>query len=185
MDWSSIASKVADAAPILGTLLAGPQGALVGSWIAKKFGTEGADPSVVLDTLNKDAEWSFKLKQLEADHETEILTLQNNLALADLQAEVDTLKAVNGTMQVEAASEKWWVSGWRPFWGFTSGFTFLVVSVFFCYLMYMGILGKQPEALQAIPNLVTSFTMLFGIPGAILGIASYGRNKLKIEQLKK
>jgi len=91
----------------------------------------------------------------------------------------ERLAIVNQTMQAEAKSEHWpqWI--WRPLWGIISAVAFLVVCIFVCYLGYRAISGKDPQAIGMIPLLIGAFTTLFGIPGAILGIAAWGRNKLK------
>lgn len=184
MDWKNIASKVSDAAPLLGGLLGGPAGATVGGWIAKAFGTATGSPDQVLDAMNKDAEWSFKLKELETNKELEIEKLQQQVVMQELVDQLETIKSVNATMQVESASEKWWVSGWRPFIGFVFGGAFAYFTGFVCYLMYLGIINKDAGALAAVPQLIGTATTLFGIPGAILGVTAWGRNKLKVEQLK-
>ena len=92
---------------------------------------------------------------------------------------VERQRMVNGTMQAEAKSDKWWVSAWRPFIGFITGIAFLVCVIFVCILAYKGIVKGDASAMVMIPQLITSFTMLFGIPGAILGIASHHRGKEK------
>jgi len=181
MDWKALGNKVADAAPILGTLLGGPQGAIVGTWIAKKFGTDN-NPESILDTLNKDAEWAFKLKQLESEKALEIERLQTQITLEEIKAHVSSLQAVNETMRSESASEDPWQRRWRPFIGFVFGGSFAVVTLWVCYLMYLALFEKNHEAMRQIPDLVDTFTMLFGIPGAILGVSAWGRNRLKIQR---
>jgi len=56
-----------------------------------------------------------------------------------------------------------------------------VVAVFVCVLGYKAVTGSNPQAIGMIPLLVGAFTTLFGVPGAILGISAWGRNKLKIK----
>lgn len=68
---------------------------------------------------------------------------------------------------------------WGPYLGFISATAFLVVCVFVCFLGYQAITSKDPQAIGMIPLLIGAFTTLFGIPGAILGITAWGRNKLK------
>lgn len=43
--------------------------------------------------------------------------------VAYLKEQTERMKIVNETMRVEAHSEKWWVSSWRPFNGFMFGTT--------------------------------------------------------------
>mgnify|MGYP001176819404 CR=1 FL=1 len=101
----------------------------------------------------------------------------------ELGADTDRIRTVNETMRVEAQAERWWVSGWRPFWGFVSAAAFLVVCGLVCWLAFQAVASRDAEALRMIPELVMSMSVLFGIPAAILGIASWHRGKEKRERL--
>lgn len=100
-------------------------------------------------------------------------------------AEIDSVEArealaqINQTMRAESASDKWWVSGWRPFWGFVSALAFAIVAALVCWLGYQAVRTGNQDALRMVPDLVTAMAMLFGIPGAILGVASWHRGKEK------
>jgi hypothetical protein len=117
---------------------------------------------------NADPETMLKIQQANQSFEVELEKLS-----------VERLKIVNSTMQTEAQSDKWWVSGWRPFIGYITGVAFLVCVIFVCCLAYKGIVDNDTNAMAMIPQMITSFTMLFGIPGAILGIASHHRGHEK------
>ena len=95
------------------------------------------------------------------------------------EGQISLAVAVNTTMQAEAKSEHWPQYSWRPFWGFISAIAFLFVVVLCCYLAYKGVLMGKPEALTMIPQLVFAFAGLFGIAGAILGVASWHRGAQK------
>lgn len=187
IDWKSIGQKVADASPIIGGLLGGPAGAAVGGLLANKFGT-AADPEAVLNSLTADKEWAVKIREIEVEHEKYLAKLEHDLAVArlnaataDMTAAKETILAVNQTMQAESDSEHWLQYSWRPIWGLVSAAAFFVVCVLFCYLAYLAIIEGDQEALRMVPDLVSSFTMLFAIPGGILGVASFWRGKEKIE----
>lgn len=181
MNWKDIAGDVAKAAPVLGTLLGGPAGGMVGGWIAHAFGgNDSSKPEDIIKILQGDAEASVKLKQIELDHEKDIASLQVQLAITELNAARDTVLAVNQTMQAESKSEHWMQWAWRPFIGFITGISFGVVCTFFCILAYDAVVLGKSDALAMIGSLVTSFTSLFAIPGAILGVASYFRGKTKL-----
>lgn len=183
MDWKDLAKHVADASPLLGGLLGGPAGATVGAWIAKAFGSSSGKPEDVLKALTDDAQWAFKLKELEVTHQKDILTLQTQLDVEELKTQVSQIQAVNETMRVEAQSEHWVQYSWRPFWGFSSGLAFFIICVFFCVLAYDAIYGRNTEAMKMIPELVSAFTGLFSIAGAVLGISAWFRGKEKIEKI--
>ena len=95
------------------------------------------------------------------------------------QGEQALATAVNVTMQAEAKSEHWPQWSWRPFWGFASALAFLFVAGLCCVLAYKSVMGGTPEAMAMIPQLVGSFSALFAIPGAILGVTAWHRGKEK------
>lgn len=88
MKWSDIASVVGKSAPLLGTLLAGPGGAAVGSIIASALGT-GGDPDSVSQALAADPQALVKLREIEA---TKTVRLQE-LAADQAKAEISTAAA--------------------------------------------------------------------------------------------
>jgi hypothetical protein len=93
--------------------------------------------------------------------------------------EIKRLMIINKTMQVESQSAKWWVSGWRPFIGFITGIAFAIVCIQIGMITFDAIDKNNKDALNMIPTLIFNYTTLFGIPGAILGIASHHRGMLQ------
>ncbi len=83
MNWKSIAKSVGQAAPLLGTVLAGPAGGAVGSLIASGLGVDGNPESVAAALSDPDA--SVRLKQIEADHRAELESMAVDLAKAELR----------------------------------------------------------------------------------------------------
>jgi len=83
MNWKSIAKSVGQAAPLLGTVLAGPAGGAVGSLIASGLGVDG-NPESVAAALS-DPDTSVRLKQIEADHRAELESMAVDLAKAELR----------------------------------------------------------------------------------------------------
>ncbi len=96
--------------------------------------------------------------------------------------DVERLSIVNDTMRGESKSDKWWVSGWRPFTGFIFGLSFLAVTIFVCAITYKAA-SISPDPMSMIPQIIFNFTTLFAIPGGILGIASHHRGKEKRAQI--
>lgn len=175
MDWKSLGKALVDLGlPSLGGALGGPAGVAIGKVLANKVtGNANATPDEVLAVFDKDRATAMnEARKLELVHEQTLFRLA-----AD--AETKLVESVNATMRSEAASEKWPQYSWRPFWGFASAVAFFACVIYVLILMHMAIIGKQMEALRVIPDLVTSMTMLFGIPGAILGVASWWRGKQK------
>lgn len=183
MSWKKIGETIADQAPLLGKILLGPAGSVAGELISSVFGT-APEPDAVLEAIKKDPESVLKFKEIELNHKVELekIYLESERArlaaeTQQIQEETKQLESVNQTMRVEAATEKWWVSGWRPYWGFISATAFFFVCLLACYLAYEAVMGKDPNAIMMVPNIIFAMTTLFGIPGAILGIASWHRGK--------
>lgn len=184
MDWKELGKTVTKiGAPILGTLLGGPAGASIGAMVASAVDGDASDPAALAQTL-LNPEAALKVRELEANKVVRLRELVVQQATQELAADTARIESVNATMRAESASEKWPQYGWRPYWGFISGTTFLVVCSFVCYLAYKAIMGNNPNAVLMIPQLVGAFTMLFGIPAAILGVASWHRGVEKIEKVK-
>lgn len=137
--------------------------------VAKKV-TGKDDPQAAVDAIKADPALALQLQLGLMEHER-----------AWWAEETKRLESVNQTMREEAKSEDPWSRRWRPFWGFVSAIVFAVVCVYVLILLHVAIIGKDPNALAAIPNVIAQMVLLFGIPGAILGIASWGRSKAHIE----
>lgn len=102
-------------------------------------------------------------------------------AMRGLEVEETTkiIESVNATMRVEATSQHWWVSAWRPFWGAASAVAFVICILCDAALAFYALKTGQQELLNIIPSLVTAQATLFAVPGAILGVASWHRGKEK------
>jgi hypothetical protein len=124
-----------------------------------------------VDAINSDPALSFEFQKAVLDNETELARISMEL-----------VRTVNKTMQTESQSEHWIQYSWRPFWGFVSAFSFLVLVIFVCVLAWRAITKADANAMAMIPQLVFNFTTLFAIPGAILGVTAWHRGKQKREQ---
>lgn len=105
--------------------------------------------------------------------------VKDKIDLEKYKEDTKRLQAVNNTMQKEADSKNWWTSGWRPFIGFITGIAFFVVCIQIGMITFDAIEAKDKDALNMIPTLIFNYTTLFGIPGAILGIASHHRGQMQ------
>lgn len=89
--WKDVGSAVSKAAPVLGTVLGGPVGAIVGSagaLVASALGCE-VDPSEVSKAVKDDPEAFVKLKELEVQNRANLITWQTE----QLKAEVADRKS--------------------------------------------------------------------------------------------
>lgn len=181
MNWKEAGKKiVALGAPVLGTLLGGPAGGAIGTVVASAFGADPADPGDLVHKMDADPEAAVKLKEIEARHRERLEEIGLMRARLLVEQETATVRAVNATMQSEGKSEHWPQYSWRPFWGFSSGLAFLAVCVLVSILAFRAVALADAAAMAMIPQVITSFTTLFTIAGAVLGIAAWGRNRLKL-----
>jgi Holin of 3TMs, for gene-transfer release len=185
MDWKSLGQKVIGlGAPILGTALLGPgAGTAVGSLVAGLFGVKN-DPSSIDAAIQADPQAATRLIELQFNHQERLAELALDHAKAENERELGIILEVNKTMREETKSEHPIQYSWRPFWGFISGGAFFVVCVFVCILGWRAITKADQNAIAMIPLLIGAFTTLFSIPGAILGITAWGRNKMKQAAVK-
>lgn len=93
ISWEKVGRAVADAAPILGSLAAGPAGGAVGALIAQKLGT-ASDPEAVLEAMKADPEALLKIKQLEQDERDSVRNWQTMTLQAEL-ADVQSARAAH------------------------------------------------------------------------------------------
>ena len=94
MTFKDVASKIAQAAPLLGTVLGGPAGGAIGgviSAVASAFGLKPddvkKDPQKLVKAIETDPEAALKLKQLEMEMQSELRKLaleQDRLRLQDV-----------------------------------------------------------------------------------------------------
>jgi hypothetical protein len=187
MDWSDVGGLVKSiagaAAPMLGTALGGPLGGAAGTILASLFGAENK-PDAVARAIQADPEAALKLKQTESNNYLELQKAVLTAGTSEVAEQTKQLQSINQTMQIEAQSGHWPTWSWRPYWGFVSATAFLVVCIFVCCPFYKAIAANQPTAFSQIYLIIGAFTALFSIPGAILGIASWKRGSMQVEQAK-
>lgn len=166
MNWGDIGNLVSKAAPLVGTALLGPAGGAIGAGLASLFGVE-AEPAKIAEAINADPNALVKIRKFEIENQTDLAQTVIRSATADI-------KAVNETMQTEAKSDDWWVSGWRPYWGFASAtaWAFLAACLGVAMLKGDGV-GIALSVFNAVPE---TFWL---IPLAVLGIASWHRGHEK------
>jgi len=184
MDWKQLGKEIINlGAPLLGTALGGPAGGAVGVLLANTFGVAPDDPAAIARAIEADPDAGAKVMELQFRHKERLEEIQLEHAKVEVQRELGVVTQTNLTMRAEAQSEHWAQWMWRPTWGFVSAAAFLVVCVFVCILAYKAVIKADQNALTMIPLMVAAFTTLFGIPGAILGITAWGRNKIKQAQV--
>ena len=152
MNWSDVAEKVGQAAPMLGGLLGGPAGAGVGRLIAGALGVED-DPAAVEAALRADSDAALKLRALE-----------NDMEKARMAADTERQLIINETMRIEAQQDHWFRSGWRPAlgWMFTATLGALGFAMAWTVINDPTVVGD--------PEFSGMLVWLFVTMGAALGI---------------
>jgi hypothetical protein len=87
MDWKDVGGLVAKAAPLVGTVLGGPVGGIVGAagaLVGQALGCEPT-PQSVAQAVQADPEAALKLKQLEVNYQSRLITWQEKQMDAEIQ----------------------------------------------------------------------------------------------------
>lgn len=86
MNWSDLSGIVGKAAPLVGTLLGGPAGAMVGTLVANVLGTSDS-PDAVAAVLSANPQALADVKKFEMSSQVELQKLAVQARLNELQAE--------------------------------------------------------------------------------------------------
>jgi len=178
MDWKELGKSLGTMGlKFIGGTLGGPTGAALGGTLARTLGlSESATPEEINQAvMNAGPETMVQLKTIESELE------QAHLAAGVKHHEIDagTILAVNETMQVEAQQGHPWSGAWRPFWGFISAVAFAIAVLGIFFLAGWCIKKGDANLLKEIPELIMWLVALFGIPGSILGVASWHRGQMQ------
>lgn len=168
--------------PLLGAALPIPGGAALGSALAASIGASSDKPDDILSALTGNAQAMQAAREFQAKHEERMLELTTQAEIAARNADSADIAAVNQTMQAEYENsdrENWWQKGWRPFNGYVVGFASLVTVAGVLWLSWLALSGKDMNALNAIPTIVSSIAMVLAIPGAAVGITAWHRGVMQ------
>ncbi len=83
MNWSDVGKKVADFAPLLGSVLGGPAGASIGAIVASEYGTS-PEPVEVAKAISADPEASIKLRSIETAHKERLAEIKLDQAKTEI-----------------------------------------------------------------------------------------------------
>ena len=156
LSWADVGNAVAGIAPILGTALGGPAGAVVGSMLASALGSNN-DPESVNAAIAANPTNAAKILQMQATHE-------ENLRKMNLDYQTALVNAQSGTIEAEARSDSWLAANWRPILMLT--FTF-IVAMNYAILPMAGWFGSTVVPLTLPPDMWA--LLKIGIGGYIVG----------------
>ena len=120
MTWKDVVGGVSKFAPLLGTIIGGPVGAIVGAaggLIAKALGCDSTPDAVNAALASNDPQIAVQLKQLEVQEQAQLLAWQ----AAQLQADTQIAIAQAQTNTAEAQSNDKFARDWRPLIGYICG----------------------------------------------------------------
>ena len=186
--WADV---IKDVAPVAVSTLAGPAGPVVDLALSALGNALGID-----SPTQQKIQVALQAGQLTGDQKIALQSADNMLKyqLAQIagetkrvgtEANVDIIKAINGTMVAEAASDHWPTYTWRPFIGFCFGILAMLVGLL-TFAVYAGVMFKQYTGMDqglitTLPAMITSMIGVLGIMSPILGIASYFRGKAQAD----
>src|SRR5690606_6771932 len=131
MDWIDVGKKIAaTGAGLLGSAIAGPAGAGLGSIVADVLGVENRPDEIAL-AIERDPQAAVKLQEVQSQERVRLQEIASAQVLAEIQASTARQQTVNETMRAELKHDGWFKSGWRPFIGWVFGIciTFLIVAM--------------------------------------------------------
>jgi len=169
MNWSDIAAVIKPVAPVLGTALGGPLGAMAGQLLAAALGAADPSPQAVQAAIAASGPDAARTVTAARDAEARFAA-----ALARIgQAQVE---AVAATQRAEIASDDLLQRWWRPLYALELS---LVECPAFALTLLHGLwVGFEP-AIAGFGNLSGLLIAYFGARFSVLGVyvSSRGREK--------
>jgi len=163
MNWSDIKGVVAEAAPVLGSLLGGPAGGAIGGVIARALGVDASAESVA-EAMRSNPDAVLKLRQLELEQQQAI----SRMVMAHEEAQ---LAEVNATMRAEFAQEDRFVKRWRPTLGYAVTLTWVITWTAVVYAIVF-----RPEQAPSIITALAQSQTMWAVALAVLGVSVVKRS---------
>lgn len=168
LPWKAIGKVVGAAAPLLGSILGGPLGGAAGTILASVLGVD-ANPGAVMDALNKQQDRDVLLRKIERQYHAELVKLKT-------EADIAMVREVNTTYRAELTNGTWYQKAWRPTWGYVSCAAWAGFVVAIIWTVLMG----SVEEIAVVTSLIGAMTVVFAVPGAIVGVTAWGRSNEKV-----
>lgn len=150
--------------------------------ITKIKGLFGSKSEKVTNAVSiiEDAVGDLKGKDLPPEMQLELSKATLELEKEMRKIDTDQMNVVAKTMvEYDLKAEHWPQWLWRPMYGFVSCGCFAYVVIIIVNTFKLAVKLKMPELMDVMPQFVFNIFLLFTIPGSILGITAYGRNKFK------
>jgi hypothetical protein len=161
----SAALQLAPMVPRLTRLLAGDKAADVAEKVIDvTTAIAGVDePEQAIEVIQHNPELQLQLQQQ-----------LNEFVIAEMEQDNESLRIINKSIQTEALSGNWFISGWRPFFGY------LIALTWFVKMMALSIvIVTEPIKAPAVISAMAGLTGMWGIALAVLGISVNKRSQDK------
>lgn len=160
MSLEALGSLIAKAAPLLGSALAGPAGAAIGSVIATKFGGDINDTNDLINKIEVDPNAKMKLLEIQSNNEVELqrihmIMAENELKYAYLEIEAEH-KERDSARQRETALTQ---AGQRDIT--PAVLAYLLTFGVFIALYYLFIQGVPNDNKELIVSIVSALTTVW------------------------
>ena len=170
MDFTNLAKTVANYAPLLGSILPIPGGAVIGQLIAHEFGGSAADPDALAAAVSTDPDAAVKLKTIEANTKVQLQQILMQNAQNQLVAQTAQIQS---DQQDRADARKNNSNSYMP-----AIVTFIIIVGFFASFSIMLLYGTTSENAQVLYMMIGTISTAFG--GAVtfwLGSSASSRSK--------
>lgn len=163
LDWTKIGGPLINAgATILGTVIGGPAGGAIGK----------AAGGIIADALGVPATPEAVSDAIEANPAAANAAANSpEVAAAVAQAQLEQVKTINATYQLELKDENWIVKLWRP----VCGWCFTVILTVHGFAYAKALWFRDFEIIRTIPDM----TIFYGVFGAVVGVYAWGRTAEK------
>jgi hypothetical protein len=178
---------------VVGTV-AGPLGPVVGGVVANLMRKVTGQPAQDEDyesmaqTIMGSPELQLRVRGLAIEQERiELERLKAEIELETTKVRADTARidSVNATMQAEAGSDKWWTSGWRPYFGFVTGTVWGILGLAMATAIILVACGAaEASVLAIIGTAFAGMAVFWSVPLAVCGVSAWKRGDEKIERIK-
>ena len=162
--WDKITSILGDAAPLIGTLVGGPAGGAIAALLSSTLGTS-TSPDAIYAKLQSDPTALAKVRELEIKQQVQLRALTVQAETQRQASDTARIQTVNATMRSEIQDKRGY---WREAFGYISAACFAMEVSAVVYVLVW-----NPAAAAAASALISSLTMLWGVPLSVLGITAW------------
>ncbi|EGQ9843740.1 hypothetical protein FYU92_06580 [Vibrio cholerae] len=171
--WDTVKSLIADAAPLVGSLIGGPVGGGVGALVANALGVEHT-PEAIEAEIRRNPDALLKITEMESEERIRLRELTYQQAELESTERKLALTEQHKTMQAELASDDAYVRRWRPTFGYAVCLAWSSLFFGICLLMII-----HPEYTEQAFTGAAKLTGLFSVALTVLGLNIHKRSQDK------